>query len=289
MKYPDFLLIDKDSGMTSYDVVHQIKNVYGIKRVGHLGTLDPFATGLLVIALGSNTRLLPYLQGLNKYYSATACLGATSTTGDPEGEIAETGGVIPTRRAVSEVVDSFLGEQEQTPPQYSAVKVNGERAYKLAREGRVVNLKPKIINIYDLNVTDFDPPKLSLDVACSTGTYIRRLAEDIGEKLGCGAYLTALRRTQIGDIKIMNAGSLNDVSNGERSASEILANVLHSLVLKESEIKQLEYGKSWEVDSDPGDYMAVFDNQVLAIGGVVGGIFQPHTVLMDKVLEILKK
>ena len=208
------IFIDKPAGWSSFDVVakvrYQIKYETGLKlKVGHAGTLDPFATGLLIVLCGSETKNQDHYMKLNKEYEATLFLGATSTTGDPEGIISKKDKVNKVTKAeIEEVIKIFLGEIDQIPPQYSAIKINGQRAYQLAREGKSVKMKPRKITIISINILNFDWPKLTLKIECSSGTYIRSLAFDIGEKLGCGAYLTALRRTKIGKYSVDGAHSL---------------------------------------------------------------------------------
>ncbi|MDD3481259.1 MAG: tRNA pseudouridine(55) synthase TruB [Patescibacteria group bacterium] len=210
------LLIDKPAGFTSFDVVAKIRGKLrsenpGKKiKVGHTGTLDPFATGLLVLLLGSATKEQDKYMKLDKEYEATLKLGHTSTTGDPEGVIEKTSDKVPTTFEIKKVLKEFTGEIEQVPPAFSAIKVNGERAYKLARAGKEVNIKARKITIYEVKLLRYDYPKLEIQVRCSSGTYVRTLAEDIGKKLGTGAYLTNLRRTKVGEFDIKDASSLDE-------------------------------------------------------------------------------
>lgn len=209
------LLVDKPAGWTSFDVVAkirgQIKHSYltrGKKptkrqlKVGHAGTLDPFATGLLVILLGDATKKAGEFLKLDKEYEATIRLGASSTTGDPEGEITEISGVIPSREEVEAAIEKFRGTISQRPPIFSAIKIDGKRAYKLARDGKDVEIPERHITIHSLEIVDYSYPELKIRTHVSSGTYIRSLAVDIGEALGTGAYCSALRRTRIADWKI---------------------------------------------------------------------------------------
>lgn len=207
------LLVDKPVGWTSFDVVAkirgQIRREYqeqGIKptkrqlKVGHAGTLDPFATGLLVILLGDATKKADEFLKLDKVYEATIRLGAISTTGDPEGEITEVPaaqGQALSKAEVEEVLQKFVGEITQIPPIFSAIKVNGQRAYKLAHAGKEVEIPSRQVTIYSIDLLDYTYPELKIRTHVSSGTYIRTLAEDIGEALGTGAYCSALRRTAI--------------------------------------------------------------------------------------------
>jgi len=221
------LLIDKPAGWTSFDVVAKIRGAAraatGNKKikVGHAGTLDPFATGLLIVLLGNETKNQDSFMKQDKEYVATLKLGFTSTTGDPEGLVEElliTNFKLPDRSQVDNVLKQFLGEIEQIPPIYSAIKVDGQRAYKLARSGETPIMKPRQVVISLLEQTFYYPDELELGirVKCSSGTYIRTLAEDIGKALGTGAYLTALRRTKIGEFEIKKAqtveAALSDIA-----------------------------------------------------------------------------
>ena len=214
-----FLLVDKPAEWTSFDVVAKVRGVIarelGVKskkiKVGHSGTLDPFATGLLILAIGDATKQVQKLTKLDKTYEVEAVLGATSTTGDPEGELKESGvenqesWVPPTSEDVEQAVLSFLGNLEQTPPKYSAIKVAGQRAYKLARQGKKVELEPRQVTIHSIEDIGYRWPKLTFTAEVSSGTYIRTLVEDIGARLGCGAYTLALRRTAVGKFRVQEA------------------------------------------------------------------------------------
>ena len=197
------LPIDKDLGLTSHDVIDRVRRRMHIQKVGHTGTLDPLATGVLVVCLGRATRLSSYLANHDKTYSAHIRLGIRTNTLDAEGEVIARSDRVPTEMAVvHRAVASFVGEIEQMPPMFSARKVDGRRLYQLAREGREVARRPTRIRIYEIDVEAFNPPDLHLTVSCSKGTYIRTLADDIGRELGCGAHLAGLRRTAAGPVRI---------------------------------------------------------------------------------------
>ena len=210
------LLIDKPAGMTSHDVVDRVRKIFKTRRVGHAGTLDPFATGLLIVGVNGATKELTGLVGLDKTYEATARLGATSSTFDPEGEITESKAMtVPTAEDVEHALDAFRGGYEQRAPLHSAKKIGGKKLYELARQGTATeDMRPtKHVTISELVVTRYEWPELDFRVAVSSGTYIRSLADDIGAKLGCGAYLTALRRTRIGAFDIKDAFTLEDLDS----------------------------------------------------------------------------
>jgi len=215
------LLVDKPSDWTSFDVVAkirgQIRHEYqekGIKptkrqlKVGHAGTLDPFATGLLIILLGDATKQANEFLKLDKVYEATIRLGQTSTTGDPEGELITASDRQPGREEIELVLKKFVGEITQTPPAFSAIKVNGQRAYKLAHRGESVEIPSRQVTIYSLELLNYSYPELKIRVHVSSGTYIRTLAEDIGASLRVGAYCAVLRRIKIGDQNIADAAGI---------------------------------------------------------------------------------
>ncbi len=213
------ILIDKPAGISSFGVVAKVrahlKNELGHKiKVGHTGTLDPFATGLLILLTGQMTKKSQEFLKLDKVYEATLKLGYTSTTGDPEGEIqkypTQTEATQPEPNILKSTLNSFIGEIEQTVPKFSAVKINGERAYKLARKGKDFNPPTRKVKIYQLEILNYNYPELKIRCHVSSGTYIRTLAEDIGKALGTGAYLTALRRTKIKDYDVNSALPLSD-------------------------------------------------------------------------------
>ena len=204
------ILIDKPSNMTSFGVVarvrRQLSEVAGKKvKVGHCGTLDPFATGLLILVTGKQTKNAGEFMKKDKVYEATFRLGQVSTSGDPEGDITDISDTQPSREEVEKTLAIFTGEIEQTPPMFSAIKINGQRAYKLARKGEVVAIPKRIITIYSLELIEYGYPELKVRAHVSSGTYIRSLAIDIGEALGTGAYCSELRRTKIADWDVSNA------------------------------------------------------------------------------------
>lgn len=204
------LLIDKPKGWTSHDVVAKVRNILRKEankkiKVGHTGTLDPLATGLMILVVGSYCKRASEFSKLDKAYEATIKLGQTSSTGDAEGEKENISNKQPTRKEIENTLAGFIGEIEQIPPIYSAIKVDGKRAYKLAREGKRVELEPRKVKIYSIELTDYLYPQLKLTVKVSSGTYIRSLAKDIGEELSTGAYLTDLYRTVVGDFSIQQA------------------------------------------------------------------------------------
>jgi tRNA pseudouridine55 synthase len=210
------LVIDKPAGPTSHDVVALIRRLAATKRVGHGGTLDPFAGGVLPIFLGHATRVVEYHLGDTKRYHATVCFGGSSTTDDLEGEITPSDGGAPTREAVEAALAAMVGPISQRPPAYSAIKVGGRRAYAMARAGETVVLAEREVTLHAVDLTtwdDTDPdrPIAIVEVTCSAGTYVRALARDLGEAVGSAAYLGALTRTASGPFELANAVPLDDV------------------------------------------------------------------------------
>ena len=228
----EILLVDKPAGVSSFGVVARVRRRLseeagyvevvgkdGVTRqkrkkvkVGHTGTLDPFATGLLILLVGKGTKRANEFLKLDKEYIATLRLGANSTTGDPEGEITEHEICeIPNKEAVEKCVEKLVGENSQRVPAYSAVKINGQRAYKLAREGKQVEMPVRKVKVYKIEILSYEWPELKIRCKVSSGTYIRALAEDIGKALGTGAYLTELRRTQVGEYRVEGARLIDEI------------------------------------------------------------------------------
>ena len=208
-----FLVVDKPPGITSHDVVGTIRAVTGIKKVGHTGTLDPFATGVLPLAIGRSTRLIQFLDERTKTYEATVQLGASTDTGDPTGDVVASA-PVPTLDAahVQEVLRAFEGDRMQRPPAYSAVKVNGKRLYKYAREGQAVQAEPRPIHIVQMVLDGISGDSVEFSVTCSRGTYVRVLAEEIAKALGTEGHLSALRRSRSGPFELAQALSFPELS-----------------------------------------------------------------------------
>lgn len=221
MNMQGILLVDKPKTWTSFDVVNYVRKIVAAHegkkpkntKVGHCGTLDPLATGLLILVIGKEyTRRASEFSKLDKTYKVTMHLGQTSTTGDDEGEKIGVSDTVPDQTSILESLQRFSGDIMQTPPQFSAMKVNGQRAYKLAREGKAVELEPRPVTIHSNQFTGFEYPHVTFTSHVSSGTYIRSLVEDLGADLGTGAYMSDLRRTSISRWKVADAVSLDDVS-----------------------------------------------------------------------------
>lgn len=218
------LLVDKPSTWSSFDVVAKVRGTLkretGKKvKVGHAGTLDPLATGLMIIVVGSYCKRAQEFSKLDKTYEVTMKLGETSTTGDEEGEKTQVSDAQPSETEIKNVLKEFIGDTMQTPPIFSAIKVDGKRAYKSAREGKTVTIEPRPIHISDITLTNYEYPHVKFIANVGSGTYIRSLVQDIGDKLKTGAYMPDLRRTVVGDFSIKDAISLEDIDFGRIAAN----------------------------------------------------------------------
>jgi len=206
------IVVDKDKGMTSHDVVDLVRRRFVLKKTGHAGTLDPNATGVLVLLVGSATKLSQKLSGEDKMYRALMKLGVRTDSGDVTGKIVSKKDILIGPQEINEVMKQFLGDIEQVPPMFSAKKIKGKRLYKMARRGEVVERPPVRVTIKSLDIRAVNLPEVEFDVLCSKGTYIRQLADDIGERLGCGAHLVELRRISSGNFKVEDAVTISELS-----------------------------------------------------------------------------
>ena len=254
------LVIDKPVGMTSHDVVKIVRNGTGIRRVGHTGTLDPRASGVLVVLIGPAVRLSEFLSASDKRYQASLRFGVATDTYDTEGkQVGETKSVDHIKEEdFQQLLKEYEGKIEQVPPAYSAVKVNGEKAYNLARKGEEVELKARMIDVYTLELLEWDPPEAVIDVYASSGTYVRSLANDLGNDLGVGAHLSGLRRTKNGQFTLRDAVRLQDLKESFEvgdwykqliPAAETLAD-WHTLELSPEDSEKIKFGK--RIPAEPG-------------------------------------
>ena len=284
-----FLNIYKPKGMTSFDVVAKLRRVTKIKQIGHTGTLDPFAVGVLPICIGKSTRLIEYLDD-DKEYLATVQFGKDTDTYDLDGTVTKIYNKKITQADLISILDDFRGEIEQLPPIYSAIKVNGKKLYEYARKGEEVEIKPRKVFISKLELENFDFEKqeAKILVGCSKGTYIRSIAYDIGQKLNCGGYLTALERTKAGlfnrehSIPLENFGEVSDVRNK-------LVNPIDVLPLSKVELNDVEKER---VNHGMAIYNRGFKNSdvvILAYGGRIHaiGMVEDNQILVKKVFEVL--
>lgn len=289
------LVVDKPAGLTSHDVVARVRRLARTKKVGHAGTLDPLATGVLVLALGAAARLLEYLSGHDKQYLATITLGATTTTYDAEGEITSSaGGPFPDRARLDRVLTTFQGEIEQVPPIYSAIKQGGEALYAKARRGEAVTAAAREVTIYVLDLVRYEPPSLDIRVRCSKGTYIRSLAHDLGQALGTGAYLAGLRREASGPFTLAHAHTLAELEQAAvegRLAKFLLSpgaglDELPAVPVTPEQATALHHGQTIDGPSAPTGTVgrALLDGQLVAIVEYDSraGRWQPRKVLAQK-------
>ena len=303
MSLDGVLVVAKPVGPTSHDVVGLVRRLAATKRVGHGGTLDPFASGVLPVFLGRATRLVEYHLGDRKRYRATVCFGASSTTDDLEGALTPATGAAPTRRLVEEALGRFLRPIEQRPPAYSAIKVAGRRAYAMARAGEAVELAPRSVTIHDLRIVDWNEdtagePVAIVDVECSAGTYVRSLARDLGEAVGSAAYLGALTRTASGPFELAAAVDLDTVraaaaKDGPTAIAELLLPVdagldLPTVTVPAAAVVAIGRGQPVGVPAgvgalDPDQPIRLVDEtgRLLAIARQTGTKLAPDKVLID--------
>lgn len=271
------LVVDKPSGCTSRDVVDRVHRWWPRRtRIGHTGTLDPLATGVLVLCIGQATRLTEYVQRMEKVYQTGLLLGARSDTDDADGHVVPVRVTVPPdRAAVTLALQGFIGQIDQAPPAYSAARVAGRRAYDLARRGEQISLKPRRVMISAIDLLQYDYPRLQLEVRCGSGTYIRSLARDLGDRLGCGALLETLRRTRVGPFTVAAALPL-DADPARARASLLPLSVavaeLPRCVLGSAELARLRQGQAVplpDVSSGVRE-VAVFDaaGELIAVAGV---------------------
>ena len=274
-------LVDKAAGPTSHDVVAIIRRGLARRtRVGHTGTLDPFATGLLVVLAGRATRLVRYLSGLPKTYRATVQLGARSVTGDPEGPITP-GGPVPSAGEVALAVEAVRGRQTQVTPAFSAVKVGGGPLYRRARRGEAVQGPVRDIEVFDIALEGYDPSRgeMVVRMRVSSGTYVRQIAVDLGERLGCGGYCAALRRLEVGDLRVEAAVAAEDaVASPPVPLTRLLAH-LPRLDVDDDQARRAGDGIALAADGPDGDVALVRGDALVAVGERADGLVRPRVVL----------
>lgn len=270
-----FFMIDKPEGITSHDVITQIRRTTHLKRVGHTGTLDPFATGIVLVPIGSATRLTQFTHDLPKTYEAEITLGATSDTDDITGNITPvTSTQQPTREEIQSVIQKFIGQIEQLPPHYAAIKVKGKKLYEYAREGKEVERKFRPVTIHTLEILSYTYPSLIIRTTVSSGTYIRALARDIGIELKTGAYVSALRRKQIGKFMEKNSIKLSDISTKNWTSHlhnpKDLISHMPQITVDETSVAKLQQGREVgappEITFQPSQTVGILDKNQRLIG-----------------------
>jgi len=273
--------VDKPVGLTSHDVVAHARRTLGVRRVGHTGTLDPFASGLLLLCVGRATRLAEYLDAFPKSYEATARLGETTATLDPEGPVLEVrdGWEALAEEEIRTALGAFRGELRQMPPVHSAKKVRGEAAHRRVRRGEEVELEPVTVRVHEIELVEVDLPEVRFRVTCSTGTYIRAIARDLGEALGVGAHLRELRRTRIGPHGVADAVALDDL--GEPGA---LARAWLSPAEALAHLPSMDLDEAGVVDIEAGRAVVVPEGRA-AGGGLVALVSGPRLVAVGESRE----
>lgn len=274
---PDgILIIDKPTGWTSMDVCAKLRGIFREKRIGHAGTLDPMATGVLPVFVGRATKAVQFAENGRKEYRAVLKLGTVTDTQDTTGAVLEAHPVTVGADEVRAALEHFTGELLQLPPMYSALKVNGQKLYDLARQGKTVERKPRAITVYELELLEQSAPdEFALRVVCSKGTYIRTLCHDLGEYLGCGGCMAALRRTRSGNFSVENARRIGELTRADRDTllpADTLFSAATSLTLTAAQEKRCRCGNPFRTDAPDGETRFYSENgEFLAIGRVVNG------------------
>ena len=275
MGYNGIILVDKPADWTSHDVVAKLRGILHERRVGHSGTLDPMATGLLTVFVGRATRAVQFAETHNKHYVASLRCGYSTDTQDTSGRVTAQTGISPTEDELTDVLPEFTGEISQIPPMYSAIKVSGKKLYELARKGETVERKPRMVNISELSLVGHDGDDFVLSVSCSKGTYIRTLCSDIGERLGCLACMSALRRTNAGPFDVRDAHTLSEISEGpERYIIPVdsLFSEHPAIELSAAQTAKLKCGNILNVSAKNGTYRVYGENgDFLAIANISAG------------------
>lgn len=285
------LNINKDRGNTSHDVVAFVRRITGQRKVGHAGTLDPMATGVLLICLGQATRVAEYLMASDKVYHARIRLGITTDTYDVEGQITGRAEIDDVTRAqVERELELLTGTSEQVPPMYSAIKRDGTPLYRLARRGETVTRKPRTIEIKSLDILEWSPPELQLAIHCSKGTYVRSLAHDLGERLGCGAHLAGLVRVASGQFHIEEAATVEELERAVAQGQldelllplDVALQTFPAVTVDQATKKSIIFGQRVQLGEKPDNQMYrayAEDGQLVALlKHTEGGLWQPHKV-----------
>ncbi len=298
-----WIFVNKPKNVSSFDVIRQLKKIFSIKRIGHAGTLDPLATGILPIAFGSATKTIPYLVSSKKKYRFSISWGIRTTTHDMEGEVIDESNFVPSKEDILDAVSDFKGEFYQRPPKYSAVKINGQRAYKLARSGIDFNIKEKKVKLYELIIKDHKKNKTEFLAKVGKGFYIRSLARDLCEKLATSGVIDSLERTELGQFSLENAFSLETIEKLVHSApagmvggnllvplSEVLDDI-PALLISDKEAKRFQQGQSFS-NNDLLKYsklgrevLLLKDNRPIGLATVGENSFKPKKVFSEEIFN----
>ncbi len=284
-KLSGWLILEKPSGITSAHAVAKVKRLLKPEKIGHAGTLDPLASGVLPLALGEATKTVPYMMDAQKSYDFTVTWGESRDTDDSEGNVLQQSDKRPELTEIEAILPDFSGKIQQTPPQYSAIKIDGKRSYDVARNGGVADIKPREVTIYSLSINQHDGEQTSFSCDCSKGTYIRAIARDMGEKLGCFGYISVLRRTKVGNFsekdaislelleKMMHKGDLSFLRLVESALDDILARDIHP-----DQKALLARGLPITIHAPDGIVLAMCEGKPVAICSAQGGQIKPVRV-----------
>jgi tRNA pseudouridine55 synthase len=280
------LLIDKPLGIKSHDVVNEVRRRFGTRRVGHAGTLDPLASGVLVVAVGPATRFLQYLPLEPKVYVATVEFGTSTETYDREGEVVTTRPVPEDLAgALQEALPSFLGLMQQLPPMFSAIKVNGKPLYQMARQGQVVEREPRTVHVSSFDLLDLGETSAVFRIVCSGGTYVRSLANDLGEKMGCGGHLSGLVRNAVGRFGLDSTTPLDRVHPGLLMPLKESLPPMPLVQMDESQTRQIREGRPVRIDCVPDNYLVGLlepRGAVFSVARLLGNVLQPECVIPEE-------
>ena len=298
-----WIFVNKPKNVSSFDVIRQLKKIFSIKRIGHAGTLDPLATGILPIAFGSATKTIPYLVSSKKEYRFSISWGIRTTTHDMEGKVIDESNFVPSKEDILDAVSDFKGEFYQRPPKYSAVKINGQRAYKLARSGIDFNIKEKKVKLYELIIKDHKKNKTEFLAKVGKGFYIRSLARDLCEKLATSGVIDSLERTELGQFSLENAFSLETIEKLVHSApagmvggnllvplSEVLDDI-PALLISDKEAKRFQQGQSFSNNDLPKysklgrEVLLLKDNRPVGLATVGENSFKPKKVFSEEIFN----
>jgi tRNA pseudouridine55 synthase len=281
MNFDGFYLVDKQKDWTSFDVCARMRKICGTRKIGHTGTLDPFATGLLIVAVGKCTRLIPFLEKAKKTYTATILLGKMSPTLDPESEITDVAfdGKIPTKKDIEKIIDkNFLGEIEQIPPQYSALKIGGKKCCDMARKGEKIEMKPRPAEVFRAEILEYNYPELKIELEVAAGFYVRAFARDIGEKLVGGGICSELRRTAIENISIEDALLLEMCT--DPIDPKFILETLPQTEIPTGRVQDFIAGRAFPWSGLEGEKSLVLvGGRTIGLGEIMKGMLQPRVVL----------
>ena len=276
-----FFLIDKEPGWTSFGVCARVRNLLESSKAGHTGTLDPFATGLLVVATGKCTRLIPFLEGTVKTYHATVVLGKTSETLDPESEVTDVPlkGDAPSRDELEKLLqEQFIGKLQQVPPKFSAIKIEGRRSYQLARKGEEVELTERDTEVFRLEIHEYQFPEIKVELEVAAGFYVRSFARDLGAAFGGGGLCSELRRTGVGELSVNDAVKIEEV--GEPIDPSAMLTQMGQVQIPADFIEGFQSGQRFPHQGESGQKVLVMhEDRTLGVGELIGGEVQPRVVL----------